>query len=512
MGPGDPPDEVSPAVSTVAAPETRTIAPVAWPQILIVTMIACAAMIFAASRYHLFADELYFVVAGQHPSVSYADQGPAIPLLAATMNKLGADSLVGFRAPAILITAVAIWVTALIAREMGGRTRAQVLAALAYATSPLLLLQAHTLATNTFDASLWVVTSWLVVRWIRTRRDVLLLAAGVVTAVDVQVKWLIPVFWLAVGVSALVYGPRELLRRPLLWVGAAIVVVTAVPALIWQAQHGWPQVALGSAVAGEQQSFGGGRLTFLPILLIYAGVLGAALAVFGTVQLFRSPALRDYRLFGAACLLVVILFVAAGGRPYYPAGMLGVIFAAGAVELGSRSGRRVVVAAASLSAAALVTVAFSLPWTPRSHIKPTSSEATAASQITVYGEFGWRQLAQDVQAAQRAQVTADPSDPSTAIVTASYWQAAGLDYYGSGLPPVFSPDRGMGYLDRPPDSARTILYVAATPPPTDRCVNRELLHTITGRLAYPGASTDVSIWRCHIPGRWSQLWPGLRHM
>ncbi len=44
------------------------------------------------------------------------------------------------------------------------------------------------------DAFLWTVIVWLVVRWVRIRDDRVLLAAALVTALDLQVKFLIPVF------------------------------------------------------------------------------------------------------------------------------------------------------------------------------------------------------------------------------------------------------------------------------------------------------------------------------
>lgn len=501
--------------STDTTDTTREVAPIAWSGIVPVMLFVTAATVFAASRYHLFGDELYFIVAGHRPSVSYADQGPALPLLASAMDWLSGRSLIVFRLPGIIATVGATLVTALIAREMGGGRWPQIAAAAAFATSPLLLLQAHTLATNTFDASLWTVITWLVARWVRTREDHLLLIAGIVTAVDLQVKWLVPVLWVALGVGLVVCGPRSMLRRPALWGGAAIAVLTAVPGLVWQAAHGWPQIGLGGAVAAEEGG-SGGRLMFVPTLLIYAGVLGAVLAIYGLWQLFRLPALRHFRFFAVAFLVTLVVFVAAGGRPYYPAGLLAAVFAAGAVGLEHQASRRSIVAAGAITAAAVISVAFALPWTPESRLTPTDSETRASSQITVYGEFGWPALAEHVAKAWQTQLHDDPHDAPAAVVTASYWQASALEYAALGTAgglPVFSPDRGFGFFGTPPDSAHTVLYVGATTsPPTAFCANVEPLHSVRGGLGFPSVSTDVTIWRCSATHPWSQVWPGLRHM
>ncbi len=54
-------------------------------------------------------------------------------------------------------------------------------------------------------------------------------------------------------------GPRDLLRRPLLWAGAGIAALLAAPTLVWQYTHGWPQLQMAPVVAGEAEALYGGR-------------------------------------------------------------------------------------------------------------------------------------------------------------------------------------------------------------------------------------------------------------
>lgn len=89
------------------------------------------------------------------------------------------------------------------------------LTAAAYAV-PVNLMLTRTLSTAAVDLLLWTLASWLVVRWVRLRRDRLLLDAGLVTTIALQAKYLMVVFWVVLAVSALLAGPRELLRRPML--------------------------------------------------------------------------------------------------------------------------------------------------------------------------------------------------------------------------------------------------------------------------------------------------------
>ncbi|NMD56689.1 MULTISPECIES: ArnT family glycosyltransferase [Tsukamurella] len=500
---------------TTSAPADRTDtvdpAPIAWSTLVPVLAVSAVAAAFGASKYHLFGDELYFIAAGHHLSVSYADQGPILPLLALLGDAMPGDSLVLFRLPSVLITLVGILLSALIARELGGGRFAQTLTAGAYATSTFLLLQSSLLATNAIDTPLWVAITWLVVRWVRTRQDRLLFAAGVVTAIDMQVKWLIPVFWGCVIVASLIWGPRELWRRPALWAGGAFTVITMVPALLWQAERGWPYLQLTSQVAEESQ-YAGGRIAFVPIMLLTAGVLGALLLLYGLYALLRSDRFRPYRFLAPAFVLLVLVFIATAGRPYYPGGMLPVIIAAGAVAFEALPAPKLRLAVtAPLSILAIGSIVVSLPFTPESEITEPKSVMEAGMQISVYGQFGWPELTRAVE----ESITALPEgERPQAIVASSYWQASALQYYGSGLPPVFSPSRGYGFFGEPEDSATTVLRVINSDADLqdDMCDRARTLRRFDYRLGFPTASTGVDIRLCHPRAPWSRLWPELRRM
>ena len=504
--------ETSRAASAGPTPTDRHDLPsIAWSLLLPILGISAVAALFGANRYHLFGDELYFIAAGHHLSVSYADQGPILPLLALLGDAMPGDSLVLFRLPSVLITLAGILMSALIARELGGGRFAQALTAGAYATSTFLLLQSSLLATNAIDTPLWVAITWLVVRWVRTRQDRLLFAAGVVTAIDMQVKWLIPVFWICAIAASLAWGPRDLVRRPALWLGGVFTVATMVPALLWQAQRGWPYLQLTAQVAEESQ-YAGGRLLFVPIMLLTAGILGAALMLYGLYALFRQESLRPYRFLAPAFLLLVAFFVATAGRPYYPGGMIPVIMAAGAVALEALPRPRLRWAiTVPLSLLAVLMLVTSLPFTPESKIKEPKSVMEAGMQISVYGQFGWPEL---TRAVEESIAALPEGERPQAIVTNSYWQAAALDYYGKGLPPVYSPSRGYGFLGTPPDAATAVLRVvdADTELNDDMCDGSRTLRRFDHRIGFPTASTGVDIRLCHPRAPWSTLWPELRRM
>ena len=55
---------------------------VPWPVLLVAGLFVVALLAFAGA-YGFHGDEMYFVVAGQHPAFGYVDQPPLTPLLSA---------------------------------------------------------------------------------------------------------------------------------------------------------------------------------------------------------------------------------------------------------------------------------------------------------------------------------------------------------------------------------------------------------------------------------------------
>lgn len=501
-------------MSEVAVEDQRNTCPpfAVWP-VTAVAVIAGVVAALSAMRYGYYYDELYFIAAGKRLSFSYADQGPFVPLLAVSMDWLFPGSFAALRIPAIAAGVAVVVCSALIARDLGGGRVAQLLAATACATAFGLLGEAATLNTNIIDTALWALLAWLVVRWVRTRHDGLLLAAGLVTILALQVKWLVPVFWIAVLLAAVFVGPRELLRRPALWCSAAAVAVSATPALIWQARHGWPQAGMGAVVRGQTDMLFG-PLTFVPRAVHMCGVLGAVLLLYGLWRLWRSPQLRPYRFLGLALPIVVAVFAVVGGRVQYGVGIYAAVIAAGAVELATLRSRWTAVAAVPVVAASIAAfVMLATPWRSASQLAPATDFTTGLANLA-YGEFGWEELTTAVSDAYQAL----PPDQrrGTVIITERYIQASALDYYQSAadLPAIFSPKRGFGYFGTPPDTAESVLWIGNNKPDLQTWFDSvEPVAKFDVPLGMPLVTRDITIWNCAGPKQpWSSTWPKMQNL
>ncbi|GAA5138652.1 glycosyltransferase family 39 protein [Pseudonocardia adelaidensis] len=469
---------------------------------------AVGALLTAVSgRYGYFGDELYFVAAGHHLDWGYADQPPLLPLVALLMESIAPGSVAVLRIPATLAIMAAVVLAALLAREFGGGRRAQLLAAGAVAVSPGFLGTGHLLATSTLDPVAWIALTYLLVRWVRTRSDLLLLAAGIVTAVGLQVKFLLVGFWAVALVAVLFCGPRELLRRPALWHGGAIAVLVTVPTLIWQARNGWPQLEMGRVVAGES-GYAGGIPGFLPLGFVGSGVLvGSVLGVAGVVQLLRSP---EHRFLGVTALGVALLFMLAGGRPYYIAGVLPLLWAAGAARVERRRPaawwRWVPTWPVYALTAVALLLANVLP------IRPASVHADQPVQIGDFqrDEIGWPAMVADVQAAYRALPPEVARD--AVVVTGDYWTYSAVQRFAPELP-SYSFARGAAWFGIPPEGSGAVVFVGdpSAIAPAFRAVTRVGELDNDERVANLVQGTPIHV----LDGRrvpWAQLWASARHL
>lgn len=454
----------------------------------IVAVVAIVHVVFSRSGYMF--DEAYMLGIGRnHLDWGSADQPPMAPFLAALMDTLAPGNILILRIPVILATAAAVLVAALIARELGADRRAQVLTAGAQATTLWITLAGHWLTPYALEPVQWLLLAWLLLRWMRVRDDRLLLAAGLVAGIAMQTKFQVLVLCAAVGIGVILFGPRTLLRRPMLWVGGGIAALIALPTLLWQAFHDWPQLQMSSVLAAEAGPLYGGRPGIAVALLLMGGVAGAVLALYGLWRLLRAEELRAYRFLGLAAVLLFVFFVATSGRPYYLDGFYGVLFAFGALGLQRRreQGRQ----------------RWSWVAWPAYLLSSVVAAGMLVAGAPMQDDAVTKGIVERVAVAYHA-LPAEQRD-HTALMGQSYIFAAYIDVYSDRyeLPQAYSSNRGYGYFPPPPESATSVLYVGSDP--------AELAGHFGEIRKVADVGEDANVWLCtDQKTSWVQLWPQLR--
>ncbi|HEX6470668.1 MAG TPA: glycosyltransferase family 39 protein [Streptosporangiaceae bacterium] len=507
----------APAASGAAEEPARGSAPVLARRPVAAIAAALGLVLLALSaRYGYHRDELYFRVAARHLAWGYPDQPPLLPLLYRVLTWLFGDSLVMLRLPAAVSSAAGVVVAALTARDMGGTRRAQLWTAGAYAVCPFVIAVGHTLYTATIDLFVSTLLVWLVIRWVRIRDRWSPLWIGATAAVAVNVKYVVVLLLGGILAGVLISGPRELLRRPLTAAGTAIAVAGALPGLWWQASHGWPQLDMAHQISGGDDF--GGRPGFIPFLLLITGVVLSWLWLYGLWRLLRSVELAPFRFLAYAYLLLVVVFIVTGGKPYYVAALWAALWAAGAVEVerrGAPRGAGWTLAAPTYAITGISAAALTLPIYPVGTLASTPQPAINGDAAET---VGWPAFTAEVARVYRALPNGERAQ--AILLMSNYGEAGALDRYGKafGLPRPYSGHNGYWYFGRPPDTGGPTIVVGP-----DAAAGPAYLHrfwtdvTIAGRIDN-GAGLDNEeqgkpIWVCRGQrAPWPALWPQLRHL
>src|SRR5450756_1304900 len=260
---------------------------VPWP-VLLVAGVMVVALLAVSGAYGFHGDEMYYVVAGQHPAFGYVDQPPLTPLLSAASVALLGVSPTAVRLLPALEMALIVVLIALMARDLGGSRRAQVLAAITAALSGY-LGAGHLDTTTEPDLLAWAVILWLLVKLLAGGDRRLWLAVGVVTGIGLENKDTLPLLGVGMTVGLVLARRWDVVRSPWAWAAIGIALLIWAPNLAWQATHGWPQITMAHAIS---QYADDNRGQIVPLLWLFAGMLlfPVALAGWGWMLVARAAA------------------------------------------------------------------------------------------------------------------------------------------------------------------------------------------------------------------------------
>ena len=465
-----------------------------------------ALQLAVAGRYGWHRDELYYVDAGRHLDLGYVDFPPVTPLLARMATGLFGDSLVGLRSLAALAGAATVAVVAMVARELGGGRRAQVLAALLAATCPLLLGADAMFQTVPFDQLLWAVLALLAVRALRDGSVRRWLAVGVAAGVALQTKYTVVLLLAGLAIGLVVTtGGRRHLRTPGPWLAGVVALVLTAPNLWWQVRHGWVSVDFFSGGEGyEPGETSPGQ--YVGELLLVVGPATLWLCAAGLRRLGRD---RHGAPLAVAAGVVVLGFLVTGGKSYYAAPIALLLYAAGAVAAeGWRGWGRWAVAGG-----AVATVVVAGPY-----ILPVVDERSMVDRALYeqredYAEqLGWPELAAEVTAAAAALSPLERD--SAAVLAGNYGEAGAIRRFGGDeVPPVVSPHVSWRYwADDDALGARTLLVIGYPRSELEpRCRQLARVGTVTNDAGVPNEEAGGPVFRCDLAGTLADLWPALIH-
>ena len=481
---------------------------VLWPVLLIAGLMV-AVLLALSGAYGFHGDEMYFVVAGQHPAFGYVDQPPLTPLLSAASVALFGTSPTAVRILPALEMGLVVVLIGLIVRDLGGTRRAQILAAITAALSGF-LAAGHLDTTTEPDLLAWTIILWLLVKLLTGGDRRLWLVVGVTAGIGLENKDTL--LFLAAGLAVGLVAARrwDVVRSPWAWSAIAIAFLLWLPNLVWQAANGWPQLTMARAIS---QYAGDNRGQIVPLLWLFTGPFLFPITAAGLIWVLRSKAAAPWRAIGIAALVGLALVVISGGKAYYAIGSVPVFMAAGAIVLdrwlarGHRRVRAVGFATAAVWSGALIAL-LTLPILPlASYAKSTLPAAVPDIANTV----GWPQYVATVEGV----VAALPADQRAhaVILTNDYSEASPLILLGAGLPPVYSGHNSFWSWGPPPANLTVVVHVGDWRPadPSQFFVGCHDVAHIDNGLGIPNGEQGTAVTVCTgLRAPWTTLWPELR--
>jgi hypothetical protein len=523
------------AIADISARNDRFLPERAWQRVAVVpiSFAGLALLLHLISnvffRYGYFRDEFYYLVCGDHLAFGYVDHPPLIAVIARGTRTLLGDSIVAIRLPSAFASAGLVFLTGLMARELGGRRFAQALACLCAVIAPVYLIGGNILSTIPFDQFWWTLCAFFAVRLIMTEDPRYWLAIGATVGIGFETKHNMVFLTCGIVAGVLLTRNRRYLRSRWLWIGAALAAVIALPNILWEIANGWPTLEFVRNASGSKNAHVS-PVAFIANQILVLHPLTLPIWLTGLAICFRIP---RYRLLGCLYLVpMLILMATQSARADYLAPAYPVLLAMGAVTIARaaarwqwRGARPALLVPLALTGVLLMPIG--LPILPPARMEAFTARLTGAgvsdpsrergktAQLPQYfaDQFGWTELTAEVA---RVSAALPPAERARAVIfTENYGEAGALAFFGgpAHLPPIISGHNNY-YLWGPGNTTGDVVIVVGY---TDSAAIAQSFTTVElmgiTRCTYcMDYENNVPIFVARGPKKpITEIWPGVKH-
>jgi hypothetical protein len=423
-------------------------------EVKIPLLIAGAALLLMAAfhnSYGYFRDELYYLACADHLAPGYVDQPPLSIALLALWRWMFGDSLHAIRLLAALAVSGTSFLTALIARRLGGGRFSVGLSAFSVIAAHTLLGCGRSYSMNPLDILFWAGALYIGVRLLSGDSPKLWLAFGVVVGLGLLNKYSMGFMCAGFAGGLLLTSHRSHCRTGYFWLGVLVATLLFIPHVIWEIQKGFPTLEFmhnASQLKNARISpfeFAQGQFSGM-------NYMNGPLWLLGLWYFFFQKDGRQLRPMAWMYVIVFCIMIAGNGKVYYLQSAYPVLLAGGAVFLekiiAARPLKWVKVAyPLLLGLMAVIGLPLTLPVLPVEKfveyekilgIKPKAEEISSLGDLPQYyaDEFGWEEFA---AAVAKIYDTLPPDEKKQCVIfVRNYGEAGAIDFFGKkyGLPPA----------------------------------------------------------------------------
>jgi 4-amino-4-deoxy-L-arabinose transferase-like glycosyltransferase len=407
-----------------------------------IALVPLALHLAVIQNYGYFRDELYYIACSNHLALGYVDQ-PALSLVLLRLIRMAfGDSLLAIRFLPALGHALLVFFTALMAKELGGKKFALILAAIAGFAPTGNFFTFHIYSMNFLDILFWQAGIFIVIRLLKTGKPKYWLLLGLAAGIGSENKVSILFLGFGIGVGILLTKNRKFLKSKYLWLGAVLAALLFLPYVSWNAAHGWPTLEFMRHAEGTK-NIANTPLGFFRDQLGYNNPLTLLIWLPGLWYFFFHREGKRFRLFGWMYIALYALFTIQHGKDYYLASAYPILFAGGAnlwekwLQPGSRFWLKPLLAGAiflvglifSPIALPILPVEKAAALFPRMGLNRSQERLTMGVLPQHFADmFGWEELAATVA---KVYQSLSPSEQAKCMIyVRNYGEAAAIDFFG----------------------------------------------------------------------------------
>ncbi|MCU1319786.1 MAG: hypothetical protein JWP98_1304 [Edaphobacter sp.] len=409
--------------------------------------------------YGYFRDELYYIICGRHMAWGYVDHGPGVALQAKLSLAIFGKSLAGIRMLSALAGTGRVFLTGVLAWSLGGRRPAQALAMIGVLVAPQYLALDSFLSMNSFESVFWMGCLLALILIVRGGSERLWLLFGVSAGLGLLNKPSMAFFLFALLAALLVTRQRRLLFSRWAAAGVALLILIALPNLIWQMHNHWPTLEFLHNGQIENKNIKLAPLPFLGKQILNLQPATVLIWGAGLVWLLRNPLAKSWRWLGLTYLFFLAGMMALHAKDYYVSPIYPILFAAGGIAWEQRFANRRAVAQNRVYAfpimetvllvAGVIILPMGIPvlrpstwiaYTKAIHLYDASgnTENAASGPLPQFyaDRFGWQE---EVDQVSRIYHSLSAEDQAKAGISCSnYGEASAINVLGHGLPAAIS--------------------------------------------------------------------------
>ncbi len=285
---------------------------------------------FGNGNYGFHRDELLHLSVSEHLAWGFMEFPPLIAFIGKVSYWFFDYSLLGVRLFPTLAGVGILVLCCLIAKELGGKSKAIFLAGICILAF-LPFYRNHTLFQPVaFDQLFWTLGFYFFIRFINTEHIKFLMLLGLTLGLGLLNKYTILVWAFAMFVGLFFYKKGNAFKNKWFYVSAFISLLIFLPNIIWQIQNDFPLLRHLQTLNENQlekistSAFILEQLEITPPFIMF---------LCGLIGLLFSKRLKNYRSIGIASLVIFLTMWVLKAKTYYVFALYPVVFAAGAVVI-----------------------------------------------------------------------------------------------------------------------------------------------------------------------------------